>query len=50
MFAQKALPHYEQTGKPKNFATEPALQGMMIGKPKWEMPDWKWEVSDTLNT
>jgi hypothetical protein len=23
MFAQKALPHYEQTGKPKNFATEP---------------------------
>ncbi|WP_044039140.1 helix-turn-helix domain-containing protein [Octadecabacter arcticus] len=24
MFAQKALPHYEQTGKPKNFATEPA--------------------------
>lgn len=27
-----------------------ALQGMMIGRPKWEMPDWKWEVSDTLNT
>ena len=23
MFAHKALPHYEQTGRPKNFATEP---------------------------
>ena len=23
MFAHKALPHYAQTGKPKNFATEP---------------------------
>jgi hypothetical protein len=27
MFAHKALPHYEQTGKPKNFATEPRTLG-----------------------
>jgi hypothetical protein len=29
MFAQKALPHYEQTGKPKNFATEPKRDGLI---------------------
>ncbi len=23
-----------------------AVHGMMIGRPTWEMPDWKWEQSD----